>query len=302
MSIPDRIHRTSFCAVTFLLFSTMFLPDEASGGETTRTWRKLTDTAAFKQRPVWSPDGSRLLFAQHDLDTIFLFERDTETGAVQRLTDRNDPEYDAVYSPDGSQAAFSFDKTSPNQGDIEVYRIDLKSKELKPVATGDGKLSHEEWATWSPDGKQIAFSSTREGNQELHVTEIDGGDWVRLTSDPGIDAHPAWSPDGKSIAFSTNRWGDLEIATVAPDGTGLQRLTFSSGLDDYPAWSPDGSQLAYTTNRYGSLDICIRDVSTRQDTVFRFDESIENFPSWTPDGKLTFVSNRDGGFEIYVME
>lgn len=263
---------------------------------------RLTDDGYFKQRPVWSPDGRSVVFARHRGATIFLFLLDLKTGKEQRLTKSEHPEYDAVFSPDGKELLFAYDKASPNQGDIEVHRIEMESRKATPVAVTEGKLSHEESPCWSPDGKRVAFTSTRHGNQELYVAKRDGKDPVRLTSDPALDAHPSWSPDGKLIAFSTNRWGDLEIATVKPDGTGLTRITESPGLDDYPVWSRDGRKLAFTSNRDRNLEIYVLHVeSDRVENVSRSD-AIDNFPTWTPDGRIGFVSNREGGFDIYVKK
>lgn len=261
---------------------------------------RLTDDGYFKQRPAWSPDGKSVVFAGHRGATIFLFQLDLKSGREQRLTKSEHPEYDAVFSPSGTELLFAYDKASPNQGDIEVHRLELESRKATPVAKTEGKLSHEESPCWSPDGKRFAFTSTRHDNQELYVATRDGKDPVRLTSDPALDAHPSWSPDGKVIAFATNRWGDLEIATIRPDGTGLTRITESGGLDDYPKWSPDGKRLAFTSNRDGNLEVYVLDVAAGAASNFSQSEAIDNFPAWTPDGRLGFVSNRDGSFEIYV--
>jgi TolB protein len=265
-------------------------------------FRRLTHDGHLKQRPVWSPDGTQLVFARHGEDAILLYVLDTATGQEQRLTDRKYPEYDAVFSPDGKQLLLAIDNATVNQGDIDVHLLTLADKKLTPIAVTEKNLSHEEWPCWSPDGKRIAFTSTRDGNQELYVADADGKNRLRLTSDPAIDAHPCWSPDGHTIVFATNRWGDLELALIEADGSRLRRFTDSPGLDDYPAYSPDGSRIAFTSNRGGAFDIAVADVATRSVTYVTRDDAIDNFPSWTPDGRITFVSNRGDGFDVYVTE
>jgi TolB protein len=264
-------------------------------------FRRLTHDGHLKQRPVWSPDGTQFVFARHGEDAIFLYLFDTVTGREQRLTDRKHPEYDAVFSPDGKQLLLAIDNATPNQGDIDVHVLTLADRKLTPIAVTEGNLSHEEWPCWSPDGKRIAFTSTRDGNQELYVADADGKNRARLTSDPAIDAHPCWSSDRHTIVFATNRWGDLELALIEADGSRLRRFTDSPGLDDYPAFSPDGTRIAFTSNRGGALDIVVADVATGMVTHLTRDEAIDNFPSWSADGRITFVSNRgEDGFDVYV--
>ena len=141
--------------------------------------QRLTHDGLFKQRPAWSPDGKQLVFARHQGVTIFLYQM-AIGGAATRLTDRKDPEYDAVWSPDGKRLAFSFVKVSPNQGDVEVYTVAVDGTDLKPVAVTGPQLSHEESPTWSPDGKSIAYSTTRDGNQEIYVARARG--WRRAAA------------------------------------------------------------------------------------------------------------------------
>ena len=146
---------------------------------------------------------------------------------------------------------------SGTQGNLDLAVINVDGTGLKTIV-GDGSgLAHQDWPSWSPDGKRFAFSSTHEGNQEIYTAAVDGTDVVRLTQSPGLDAHPCWSPDGKTIAFATDRWVGLELATIKRDGTGLIRLTKSQGLDDYPVYSPDGSRLAFVSNRDGQFEIYV---------------------------------------------
>ena len=262
---------------------------------------RLTTDGHLKQRPAWSPDGLWLSFTRHKGSTIFLYLRSADGMHESRLTARQEPEFDAAWSPDGKQLAFCFDKTVPNQGDMDVYSIGVDGEGLKSVLTSAGKLSHEEWPSWSPDGQWLALSSTRDGNQEIYIVHPDGSELRRLTNDPAIDSHPAWSPDGKQIVFATSRWGDFELATINVDGSGLVRLTESAGLDDYPAWSPDGRRIVFTSNRDGNLEIFVCDPDGKNVTNATSHPAIDNFPTWTPSGDITFVSNRDGGFDLYTL-
>jgi TolB protein len=262
---------------------------------------RLTTDGHLKQRPAWSPDGGWLAFTRHQGTTIFLFLRSADGSQEKRLTAGKDPEFDAAWSPDGRRLAFCFDKTVPNQGDMDVYTISADGDDQRPALVSSGKLSHEEWPSWSPDGRWLALSSTRDGNPEIYVVRPDGNDLRRLTSDPALDAHPVWSPDGQRIAFATSRWGDLELAVISADGSGLTRLTESPGLDDYPAWSPDGQRLAFTSNRDGNLEVFTCDADGKNPRNQTRHPAIDNFPTWTPGGDLTFVSNRDGGFDLYTL-
>jgi TolB protein len=76
----------------------------------------------------------------------------------------------------------------------------------------------------SPDGRQVAFMSQRDGNWEVYVAGIDGGNLRRLTRNPSNDGLPAWSPDGRYIAFVTDRDGPWAVWTMRPDGSQQRRL------------------------------------------------------------------------------
>src|SRR5687768_2892094 len=104
---------------------------------------RLTTDGHLKQRPAWSPDGNWLAFTRHQGASIFLFLRSVDGTQERRLTKRDAPEYDACWSPDGKRLAFAFDKTVPNQGDIEVYSVSADGEDLQPIVVSPGKLTHE---------------------------------------------------------------------------------------------------------------------------------------------------------------
>jgi TolB protein len=298
---PCQVARSSALAVVTGIASLVCAKDAPPDAPS--CIRRLTTDGAFKHRPAWSPDGSRLVFARELGDEIHLFELDATSGEERRLTDHEPPEYQATWSPDGGRLAFARLTLSGTQGDVDLVTLHLESGQELRLAGTEGSLSHEEWPAWSPDGARVAFSTTRHGNQELALVAADGSGETRLTNQLGIDAHPCWSPDGGQIAFATDRWGGLEIAVMEADGTQVRRLTESRGLDDYPAWSPDGGRIAFVSNRDGQFEVYLMDAEGGSPANLSRSPGSDTFPTWTPDGRgVTFVSQRDDGFDVYVVD
>lgn len=265
-------------------------------------WTRLTHDGRLKQRPTWSPDGKQLLFSRHVDEQIHLIRCDADGKHEERLFENQYPRMDAVVSPDGKRLAFVWDKVSPGQGDMELYLADATGENPEPLFVTKGKLSHEEWPSWSPDGDWLACTSTRDDNSELYLIKVDGSEQQRLTSDPALDVHPAFSPDGTKIAFATNRWGDLEIAVYDVRTSLIARLTESTGLDDYPAWSPDGKQLAWMSNRTGDREIWLMSADGADQRNLTQRDGPDQFPTWTPAGKVTCVSFVEGEWDIYLLK
>lgn len=73
------------------------------------------------------------------------------------------------------------------------------------------KDAYDTQSAWSPDGHQIAFVSTRDGNPEIYVMDKGGQHQRRLTFDPGSDGHPTWLPDSQRLVFTSDRSGNNDI-------------------------------------------------------------------------------------------
>ena len=256
----------------------------------------------MKQHLAWSPDGRQVLYTAHHSKQNWLMQWTDANTTPRRISKAEAVELTPTWAPDGKRFAFVMFKFAGTQGNMEIMSANPDGSDAKLI-TGDqnGKLSHEEAPAWSPDGKRIVFVSTSDGNQELYLCDPNGANRTRLTQDSAIDTHPCWSPDSKQIAFATNRFGDLEIAVMQADGTGLRRLTQSRGIDDFPAWSPDGRYIAFTSHRDGNFEIYLMRADGSQPVNITRNPEIDSFPAWTPDGKLSFISNRDRKFEIYLL-
>ena len=140
---------------------------------------------------------------------------------------------------------------------------------------------------------KIAFTSTRDGNEEIYVMDGDGSNQRRVTVNPAGDRHPAWSPDGKKIAFVSNRKNKDHPQIWAIDADGKNAIRLTDGLvNDSPDWSPDGTKIVYGTG--GSITVMDADGKDK-----RLLANKGWTPSWSPDGKHIVYHADD---QIYVMD
>ena len=147
----------------------------------------------------------------------------------------------------------------------------------------------------------IAFTSTRDGNSEIYVMDDDGGNLLRLTSNPALDYDPSWSPDGDRIAFVSNRNRGIEqIFVMDSDGQNVTELT-TQWTHQQPAWSPQGDRIAYVRNQ-GGRQVWVMDADGgNQRRLTQIGKN--SLPTWSPDGaRIAFLSTRDGRSHIYVMD
>ncbi|HEX6291949.1 MAG TPA: hypothetical protein VFZ66_22375 [Herpetosiphonaceae bacterium] len=178
-------------------------------------------------------------------------------------------------------------------------------------------------AAVSPDGKQVAFISDRDGNPDLYLA-LDANtvaNPIRLTESTACSiGRPSWLPDGSGLIYESNcldnNWeiyranlsytvvGDAQIrvSMLVSPVTGLaERLTTTRADERWPRVSPDGSQIALFSNRDGNTEIYSMSISGGQQTRLTNNASRDEAPVWSPDGSLIlFNSDRDGDHELYA--
>lgn len=155
-------------------------------------------------------------------------------------------------------------------------------------------------AAFSPSGKEIALTLSKDGNAELYVINLQGTILRRLTNDPGIDTSPTWSPSGGQIAFVSNRGGSPQIYVMSSGGGGARRVTFTGSYNQEPSWSPRGNKIAFTArDDKGAYDIFTIDAGGGNLKRLTQGQGNNKSPSWSPDGRLIVFSSSRGG--LWVM-
>jgi serine/threonine protein kinase len=253
------------------------------------------------RHPVFRPNGHRLVFDSDRTGGSNIWEIDLETGELDQLT------FESRATSSHSVSATDRIVYVPWWHDTFLFEVDVATGERRQLTS---HTKENFGARYSPDGRTIAYHSTRTGDIEIFLHHTDGTSESQLTNTPGGNLYPDWSPDGQQLVFcSTRDKGKYKIFVTNSDGGGTRLLVDQQSevlITNSPLngqlvsrWSPNGKRIAYlvATKKTTSLWTIDVDGSNPKEAI----KDVEWF-DWYTDNRHMIYSRRQGSeSEMFIV-
>ncbi len=178
--------------------------------------------------------------------------------------------------------------------DTNIYRTDLTAPAHRRASGTQFIAStlEDDSQQYSPDGKSIAFASTRSGSPEIWLCDSEGGRLRQLTNLGGpLTGMPRWSPDGRQIVFNSRSEGNNDIYAISVEGGAVRRLTTEPAEDIVPSWSNDGRSIYFCSGRSGKREIYKMPAQGGPAVQVTTQGGFEGFES--PDGQFFYFTKNN---------
>ena len=247
--------------------------------------RQLTSGPESKMFPRFSPDGTRVAYAQdYDGDECFdVHVIDLATGMVKNLMpDTPDEGLDEFlrWSPDGHWIYYA----SNRDQDFAIFGVSVDDGSIKRMTH---HAASDVFVEPSPDGKWLAVQAMSDGqNHVIYLVPVAGGPEIQIGVDHGLcDAStPDWSPDSRRLAFVSADRGMSDVVIYDLETRALDWLTHGDYEYYLPLWSPQADRVLTLTSRDASFDLDLHDLNGHAETI-RLQPGIHNQARFTPDGQ-----------------
>jgi Tol biopolymer transport system component len=224
---------------------------------------KFESIPSFRSSLSWSPDGRTLALTAKSGGRDVLYLIDADTGKMLREIH---VDCDALSYPTWSPVSDSLVVVGLRDARSDLYMVNLKTGRVT-------QLTNDTWdekdPTWSPDGREITFSSDRLAPVVLHPVRTEKGfgayaiysleletGAVNLVCDTaGDDRCPAWAPDGRRLAFITDYSGTPNIYLYDPADSNFTQLTDVLGGVQNVSWSRQNDRLVFSAYNRGGIDV-----------------------------------------------
>lgn len=284
---------------------------DAREAEHLKNIRQVTSGFSKAGEGYFSPDGKAIIFqaAQPGQDDYQIYTQDLAPGSKPKLVSTGKGKCTCSYfHPDGRSILFASTHLDPSLGSIgdrprgpaysrteryrwdfdpamDIFRADLDGGHLVRLTDTPG---YDAEGSYSPDAKQIIFTSFRDGDAEIYIMDADGKNPRRITHSKGYDGGPFFSPDGKKILYRSDRKENdlLQVFINTPDGKHERQLTNNEFVNWGPYFYKDSRHIVYATSRHGhqNYEVYWMDTDTGKEERITYREGFDGLPVFDRSG------------------
>ena len=258
---------------------------------------RLADELVFRYTGEPGIARTKIAFVSEQTGSRELYVMDYDGYAPRQVTADGFLNLMPHWSPDRRFLVFTAYRSRTTQ-DIDMIEL-ATGKRWTLASLGGLNIT----PAFSPDGNDLVFATSHDGDSELYKLDMRTKVLQRLTSNSASDLSPSWSPNGREIAFTSDRGGGPQIYLMSADGSNVRRLTYEGDYNAAPAWSPRGTWIAHVcrtpTKEY---KLCVVSPDGQQRRQITAGPGVDDSPSWSPDGRhLVFSSTAEGKSHIYMI-
>jgi Tol biopolymer transport system component len=240
--------------------------------------RRLTEEPRGDGMPRWTSDGKRIVFNSERTGEWQLWEMSADGGDPRRLRTNAAREFQSDPSPDDRQIAF----LSYVEGPEKLFVMDRATGAARVLMDhGDVILGNPHW---SPDGKEITYSSNARIGHQIYRVDVATGKESRVSGLTTGGCEPRFSRDGKKIVYvsrghmrPTSRLLEHDLAT------GKETVLVDWPALNYdPVYSPDGTEIAFASNITGEWVLYRQRLSDQKSWRVTFGKGGARAPDYRP--------------------
>lgn len=308
--------------------------------------RQVTSGLPRAGEGYFSPDGKSIVYQAYPVGYPFyqIYVQDLEDGKPRRISTGRGRTTCSYYSVDGKSVLFASSHTDPQldvtekkardlaaQGGrrryqwdfdphMDIYTVNLDGAGMKRLTDAPG---YDAEGSYSSDGKQIVFTSSRDGDPDLYIMDADGTNVRQITNKDGYDGGPFFSPDNKWVIFRSDRQKEhmLQLFAVSVDGKTEVQLTDNLNQVNWcPYFHPSGDYLVWAGADYSQgpgpkskFQLFTLELDWKIDNTVTAGEvtqvthvlSQDVLPVFSPDGtKLMWTSTRseDESSQLWIAD
>lgn len=269
----------SAAVLTLSIISTVNAADETAAEKESKhltNIRQVTSGLPRAGEGYFSPDGKSIIYQAYPVGYPFyqIYVQELEDGTPRRISPGRGRTTCSYFSVDGKSLLFASSHSDPQldvtekkardlaaeggrrryQWDfdphMDIYTVDLDGTGLKRLTDAPG---YDAEGSYSSDGKQIVFTSSRDGDPDLYIMDADGTNVRQITNKDGYDGGPFFSPDNKWVIFRSDRQKEhmLQLFAVSADGKTEVQLTDNLNQVNWcPYFHPSGDYLVWAGADY----------------------------------------------------